>query len=1473
MALLICVAGFAVYQHGLGGQFTNWDDNWLITENRHIRGLNAENLQRIFNPMAPREELGNEYLPVRDLSYAINYALDGLNPRGFQATNLLLHLFNSLLVMLLATRLTGRKLAGGLAGLLFAVHPVHVEAVSWLSSRKDLLAAFFLLLSTHLYLAARRARPGLMSSESFVQRVRQNSRLTFALSLLCFVLALLSKMPAVVLPALLVLIELFCGHGLKGSSTPKRLVWTAPFWGVALLFTALAMKIGTGLMREPYGDGRLQSTLTAVSAITRDMQALLLGWPMQPVVDMPVQTGFSLPVLAGLVLLLALIALGVAGWRVSRKGWNSRGAMLLGLCGLGGLWFVVSLAPVSNFAVQIGTVFAERYLYIPSIGIALALATLAAIAGEKLKGPARFAPVAAALLLCATWGWLTTQAVKPWRNSAALWAAVLQQDPENHTAWFNQGRDLQEKALLETEDAKRADLFAQALSDYTNALQFEARTYRYDRARVLAAMASVELQREHPDKALSLLAQASATVQTTWRSRDNPAHAERVADIEAILANFRGLALSALGRHDEAVASFEEALAKSSRYASARLNLAGEYGRNALAEKPINEDTLNKAWRQLADYEHERGRDEAAIGQRARLRYAEFSRRLELSGKGSESTMPPELVPLLQESRKLYTELLALADQGAQPRKARARMLVEAAEVFARGRAGDETAEKCFRQALTLDPDFVGLRTMLSYLLFERGGKDRLEANKLLAEELRQHPGHKPALRLKAAGLRQGAVDQAAALRQKHLAAYKALRGDDNPTWQGLIGAFYRGKKLLDGREEFGRGLLAVVALMRDAVETDPENEEGLGLIEGTGLEIALGMWFTREPNLRGNAEELLRTGFNARPEDGPVAGVLTQFYLELAEEVINPRKPPTSEEEQKSLRDGLNELLENMLTLSERARAMLSGKLVKVARDVADGRLGVRGADGETRDLSDISRHMVAAEFMRAAALLKSDNIEALDWLKHHYEEEGNLLEAVKVFSQLVEALKDKPQLLQGVNLSLAQLQADLGQQMLKAFNNKIKLGDNTEAKKLRDQAVRAYLDCLKTTGALIEGAVDPDKISFAIRLRGIAAQRLAYLLTGDAEKYYTIALQAYARAPLDFETEIVEVRRKRTWFISDPYKKLAELRENLRTLPQGNDTAALEQDILDLQRRIARIEADDLRRQGKLQPALDRLAEVMTAPTPLLYAARGDIYSDMARGAGAEQAGQWLRLAASDYTRAVTDPEALIKAASLLWEDEALMFEDNRISQARLAVARARDLLQESLETLDADDPARARSEALMVRTRTLQDQIEKAGIARMAAARRLHAEGKSQQALGYAQEAVEMLFDYPPAYQLLAAIQRALGRAVAAQDAAAARQWFVDARGSLQSALMQQIPLVSDRIALQLELAELLVTDLADKAAARSWVARARGALQQALDEINARKPASEEERMQQKQALQEMESTWKARIDEMDARIKG
>jgi tetratricopeptide (TPR) repeat protein len=1122
---------------------------------------------------------------------------------------------------------------------------------------------------------------------------------------------------------------------------------------------------------------------------------------------------------------------------------------MLGMAGLGGLWFLVALAPVSNFVVQIGTVFAERYLYIPSIGFAVALGALAALGTEKLRGPARAAPVAGLAVICALWGWATVEAVKPWRNSTALWARVLELDPENHTAWFNAGREKQELALLESDDTRRAALFEAALRDYDQALVYPARTYRTDEARVLIAQASVWLQRENTAQALKCLYMARDNVEQPWRTRTNPAHADRVADIEAILANYLGLAYSARGEHEQAVAAFEEAAAKSGRYVSARVNLCAELGRKALAQNPINEDMLKRAWRELAEYERLRDRDEAAIEQRARLRYAEFSRRLELSGKGGEKTVPPELAPLLDESRTLYAELLR-RKRGVPGLRARARLLIEAAEVHARGRPGDATAEAMFREALTLDPAHVGLRTLLAVLLFERG-KANVEATELLAEELRRNPGYRPALQLKAAGLRQAAVDGAARLRAKWLPAYREVRNDPDPTWEGLIGAFFLGSRRARGADAFATDVLTVAALMREAIETDPDNTEGHALVEGTGLNIALGLWFTRVPNLRGNAESLLRTAFNARPEDGPVAAVLTEFYLRLAEEVINPPKPPENEQQHRELREGLNELLQNMLTLSERARHMLSGKLCKVGLDVESGRMPVRNADGEIANLSELSRRMVAAEFMRASVLLQSDRVEALDWLKHFYQDEGNLIEAVRVYEQLVEALKDRPKLLHGVNLSLAQLQLDLGQQMLRAFSAKLKLKQDAEAKQMRDKAVRAYLDCLATTEKLLADPEDPGKIAFPVRMRGIAAQRLAYLVTREAEKYYTIALQAYALAPADFSAEIAEVRRKRAWFIENPYQRRAELQDMIRSAPDGADTSSLEEDLRDLDRRIAREEADQMRRRGDYTGALQRLAEPMKAPTPVLYAARGEIYADMAR-AGIER-DENTRRAAADLARAVTEPECLIRAARLYWEDEALIFAPDRIAKARMPLVRAQQMIEDSLETLEPGDKAVPKLQKLSGEATQLRAEMDRLGAANLAAARRLQEDGKLEQALGHAQDAVQMLGDHARAYHRLALIQRDLGRKTA--DAEARRAILEDARDTLQTGLRMEIPLTSSRLEMMHDLAEILGLDLGERAAGDSWVARAREVLRLSPEALRP-----------------DLEKIWKPRLDDLASRLR-
>ena len=1458
---LIVVGSLASYGSGLDNGFTNWDDNWLITENRHIRELSWENFQYWFNPNAPREELGNEYLPIRDFSYAVNYALDGYEPAGYHATNLILHIFISLLVMLFAYRLTGRRWIGGVAGLLFAVHPVHVEAVSWLSSRKDLLSTFFLLLSANFYLSARRSRTGLMSSESFVQRVRESTRFSWILAVLFFVCALLSKMTSVVLPALLLTIELFRGHKLHALAKPKRVLAQAPFWVVALVFTALASHIGSGLMREPYGANKFESLLTAISAITRDFQVLIAGYPLHAAVDLPVQTGFTLPVIIGLLILIALVAVGLIGWRESRDGWDSRRAMAWGIAGFGALWFLIALSPVSNILVQIGTVFAERYLYIPSIGFCIAVAGLGVLGLEQLRksDSARVVAIPGGAILLALvvglYGFATSQAAGNWAGSITLWNHSIEHDPGNHVAYFNLGRVYQQQAQLEPDEERKSELLTKAEQHYQLALENEARTYRYDPARVYAAMALVSIYKDSPEEALARLDEAAKHIDLPWR--------DEVArrDVEALLANPRGLAYSAMGEHEKAVAAFEETIAKSDRYPGARVNLASELMRVALTEDGIDDDKVNRAKTLLNDYERRYGRTEQLIEARARIALKEFDVRLTLSGKGGEKEIPKELQPLLDESRELYSELVAMRDNAATPDAALAATLIEAADAHGRGRAADPTAEKYLRRALKLKPDFKGLRFLIAQLLFEKAsmladkGEEaaptRAEATTLLAEELNRHPDYKPAKQLKAAGLRQRAVTEAAALVRDWRPEYEALTGDTGlPSWYGLI-------RRLSDKEAFRQQLMLITTLMREAIELDPSSDEGHGLIEGSGREIAIGMWITRNPELRAYAEELLRTVFNARPVDGEISAALTQFYLDLASELIRKPKDGTTTEERRA---GMDTLLKNMLTLSERARRILSNKLFKAGLAIESGRTKLRDDDGEVLELSEVSRRIAASEFIRAATLLNAENVEALDWLKKYYEESGNYDEALNTFGQLIDALKDRPELMHGVYLSLAQLQLDYGQQLLKRYKFNLAKGTEAEAAEFRGKAIVAYREALETTGKLIDNPDDPGKLNLPIRLRGIACQRLAYFETSRAFEYYTLALNAYELAPLDFEVEIAEVRRKRAWFVKDPSERLGELQAIVDNAGPDDDVSDIQRDIIDLRRRIIREEAEYQLAEGNLDRAYSKVEEGFAiSATPSLYATRGAIYLAMADEISEPDERDALTVkAAKDLVRAYNDPPALVKGGDLYWEHEALRFEEDQVVQARNAYNRALDLIDTAQVTMDEGTTEWTEYERLASHVFDKLGEMSTLAMQYLAAAQAEQKNDRLESALGYAERAQELLGDHVRAYHVKALILRDLAKQTEKPE------YAEEARLALNAALRVEHLLTSQRLALMFDLALLLIDDLKDPSGAREWTNRLSELLEG--EEPKGKTEAEREE-------YARMLDLYRSRLAELEKRLGG
>gem|GEM_PF-1334938 len=1381
-AAAVVLLGCVAYWPQLDNGFTNWDDNWLITENRWIRSLDIEHVSTIFNPMAPqeiREELGNEYLPLRDLSYSINYALDGYNPRGYQATNLLFHIFNSLLVLLLAARLTGKPLLGGLAGLLFAIHPVHVEAVSWLSSRKDLLATFFVLLSLNFYLAARVPRSGLMASASFVQRARESKRLAWSLALLCFICALLSKMHAVVLPALLLLIELYRGRALALTSLVKRGLLLAPFWFVAALFTLLAMKIGQGLMREPYGDSLVATWLTATAALTRDIQVLVLAWPLQACVDFELRTGLTPYVAAGCALLVLTLGAGAAGLWFSWRDYSRRSSFLLAMLGFGALWFLIALSPVSNFFVQIGTVYADRYLYLPSVGFCFTVAAVASAAWERSQvarnaGPGSLARAALVVAIGAAsiaGIWQTSRTTQNWRDSETLWISVLKQDEQNHTAHFNLGREYQERAMVETTAKNREHLLQLAEMEYRHALGFKAQTYRYDPARVYGALASIEIYRGAPAEALKLLDDAARHIDQPWR----PARGK--ADIEAILGNYRGLALSALGRHEEALAEFRKALEKSNRYAGYRINLASEIARDALKEFPaagspaagakINEAALEQAKEEIKRYERERGRDSNSVEALALILKKEFDARLALSGKGGESTLPESLKPLLKLTQDAYKEAIALREKEVRNSKAMATLLLQAADAFLPGSPGDKTAESFLKRALSLDPDREGVRYLLARLLSERDDQaSRIEATRMLNEELEKHPDFKPARSMRATGLLQQAVNELAALYSRFQGEFKTKRPDEgNPTWTQLTRDFVN-------REQYRAALDRGVALFVEAARWDSENMQ-LGEILNGGepvlaLDVGRGLWFFGGDSGRAQAELIMRTAFNLLPQDGPLTRFLTGIYLELAEKAVRTND-----------RAELLKLIENMLGLSKTARKLMSVQLINLALDIEKGKVVVYNSiedstSGEKNPLSDEEAPRVAAELMRTALLLDPESIPALNWLKLYYEKEGELDEAIVIYSKFEELLADKPDMLSGVRMAMAQCQFDLGQRCVKDYQKYLKLRDSDRAGRFAARAIEVLIDCVGTCDRELRQAGTPP--SHLLRIKGLACQRLAYLDGGRARYWYSAAIATYERAPLDFSAELLGVRKKLAWFTEDPYARRNELKRAIAQAEQsgqeGADLDELRELLVTTENRIAENEANDLRKQGKLEDALARLAVGWMAPSPALWRLRAELHHELARRATVakdyERFETYIVKAAQDYVRAHSDPEALIIGGELYFNERALAFAEPELynQKARTALDKALVLIEDALVALAPDDAKRAGLQALGKRARQTLSRLHTLATDWFKRAQQSLHEGTFDKALEFIKRSIELEPENPEWWLLQANAQLALAKS--ARDA---------------------------------------------------------------------------------------------------------
>jgi tetratricopeptide (TPR) repeat protein len=451
--LLVSITTLSFYP-SLHNDFTNLDDQVMVYENVKIMHLSLENIKTFFTSF----HFGL-YHPLVLLSYAIEFRLFGLYASAYHTTNLYLHVFNTLLVLWLFFKLTRSAGVSFITAVLFAVHPLHVESVAWISERKDVLYSFFFL--------------GSLISYCYYRERHRN--MYFVVMAALFVLSLLSKPMAVTLPLVLILFDYMYDERFER----KKLAEKIPLLLISILFSYLTAYGHYTVQKKSVFDllSLSQNFLAANYNLLFYLYKACAPLKLFCLYPSPIVPGTLVtPGLVYAPIILSLIAAAVIySLKYTKK------------VAYGAVFFIVTILPVSNFLpVGLG-IPADRYTYIPLIGIFY-------IAGEGFVRlyrnalPARLARAVLFSLLCLMIGLLsllTWRQCHVWKDGITLHNDVLQKYEQSAIAHNNRGHAYCVKGDYDRSipDFNRAiELDPGYVSAYVNRGNAFLNTGNYDRA-------------------------------------------------------------------------------------------------------------------------------------------------------------------------------------------------------------------------------------------------------------------------------------------------------------------------------------------------------------------------------------------------------------------------------------------------------------------------------------------------------------------------------------------------------------------------------------------------------------------------------------------------------------------------------------------------------------------------------------------------------------------------------------------------------------------------------------------------------------------------------------------------------------------------------------------------------------------------------------------------------------------------------
>lgn len=524
--------------------FVNYDDPDYVTTNAQVkRGLTLEGVA-----WAWRAKEASNWHPLTWVSHMADVSFFGLKPRGHHATSVLLHALNAVLAFVALRALSGAVWTSAVFAALFAWHPLRVESVAWVAERKDVLSGFFWFVVLWAYARYVRARAG--GPRVATARTPWG---WYAVAWAAFALGLMAKPMLVTLPCVLLLLDVW---PLRRTGWGRLVLEKVPFFALVVASCVLTYDAQSGGGSVSGALTLEQKLANAVVSVVRylgkffapaDLAVLYPhpgDWPARKVVA-------SLVIVAGLT--------AAAWWQRKRRPWVL----------IGWLWFLGTLVPVSGL-VQVGQqAMADRYTYLPMLGVQLAV--LWTVAEWRAGRGVKIAAAAGMLAVCAG---LTWRQIGVWKNSFTLFDHAIAVTEKNAMAHNNRG--------LWLCDAGRVE---EGMADYRRALEI-----RPDHPEANNNLGRMLVQAGRAAEAVPLLRRALDARPASLEVRNNLANAlsdagaldEAMQRYEEILRadpqhanalNGYGVALAMKGRAAEAKARIEQALRLAPENAGAWANL------------------------------------------------------------------------------------------------------------------------------------------------------------------------------------------------------------------------------------------------------------------------------------------------------------------------------------------------------------------------------------------------------------------------------------------------------------------------------------------------------------------------------------------------------------------------------------------------------------------------------------------------------------------------------------------------------------------------------------------------------------------------------------------------------------------------------------------------------------------------------------------------------------------------------------